>query len=103
MNTLTEKQAAAWPEAIAKLRTYYDSIPENLRSWDVAYSEENRPGRGHFINATYVDGEVFAQILMDVYGYPNVSLAFFSWVHADSNEECDCEPCIAQQEAEDAA
>jgi hypothetical protein len=30
---------------------------------------------------------------MDVYGYPNVSIARLDWVHADSDEECACEPC----------
>ncbi len=93
MSTFTERQSAAWPEAIESLKVHYDSLPADIRSWDVIYSEEARPGRGHFINATYVDGEVFAQVLMDVSGYPSVSIARLDWIHADSDEECDCEPC----------
>lgn len=93
MTRLTERQAKDWPDAVARLRTYYDSIPADIRSWTVRYAEESRPGRGHHINATYVDGEVFAQVLMDVYGYPNVSIAFLDWLHADSDEECGCDPC----------
>lgn len=98
---LTERQAKAWPEAVARLREHYDSIPADLRSWDVLYAEETRPGRGHFVNATWVDGEVFAQVLMDVYGQPNVSIADLSWVHADSDEECACDPCERERAAED--
>ncbi len=98
---MTARQAAAWPEAIERLRKHgqYDSIPADIRSWDVLWSEESRPGRGHALNATYVDGEVFAQVLMDVYGYPNVSIATLDWVHADSNEECDC-GCLEDDLAE---
>jgi hypothetical protein len=59
LSTLTERQAAAWPEAIARLRRHGD-VPESIRKWSVTYAEETRPGRGHFIDATYVDGEVFA-------------------------------------------
>ena len=99
--TLTVRQAAAWPEAIERLRAHGYTIPASISAWDVAYSEETSPGRGHAINATFADGEVFAQVLMDVYGYPNVSLAVLDWVHADSNEECDCEPCEAEREADD--
>lgn len=88
---MTERQRKAWPEAIANLRkTGAVGLPDDPRSWTIHYAEETRPGRGRFIDATYVDGEVFAQILMDVYGYPNVSWASLDWVHADSNEECDC-------------
>lgn len=98
---LTAKQAAAWPGAVKRLRAYYP-VSENIADWSVVYHEETRPGRGHFIDATLIDGEVFAQILMDVYGYPNVSIAAFDWLHADSNEECDCEPCEVER-AEDGA
>lgn len=100
MSALTARQEAAWPKAIARLRALGAEVAESVHSWDVIYSEETRPGRGHHINATYVDGEIFAQILMDVYGYPNVSFAELDWIHADSNEECACEPCEAERLAE---
>lgn len=98
---MTERQRMAWPEAVARLREHYP-VPESINNgWTVHYAEENRPGRGHFIDATLLDGEVFAQVLMDVYGYPNVSIATLDWLHADSNEECECEPCERARAAED--
>ena len=94
----TGPQVRDWMEAIERLRRYYGEIPVELRRWRVEYDDEVRPGWGHSINATYVDGEVFAQIMMDVYGYPNVSIGRLTWEHSDSNEECDCEPCVAERE-----
>ncbi len=101
MSTLTERQQKAWPEAIARLHKHYDSIPESINRWTVAYSEETRPGRGHFIDATWIDGEVFAQVHMDVYGYPSTSIAELTWIHADANEECDCDSCVAERAEDD--
>ena len=103
MSRLTEKQAAAWPEAIDRLKTCGAQVPADIRSWDVIYAEETRPGRGHHVNATFVDGEIFAQILMDVYGYPSTSFAALDWIHADSDEECDCGPCEAERSEDGAA
>ncbi len=102
--TLTARQEAAWPEAIARLiECGAEGIAPDIRSWSVQWHEESRPGRGHFINATYIDGEIFAQVLMDVYGYPNVPFAELHWIHADSNEECTCPRCQREQaEHEDA-
>lgn len=98
MSTLTQKQAAAWTAAMERVDLHAGySLPHDIRKWDVVYAEESRPGRGHHINATYIDGEVFAQVLMDVYGYPSISVALLAWVHADSNEECDCEPCEVER------
>jgi len=101
MSALTEKQAAAWPTAVERLNARGASVPSSIAQWDVAYSEETRPGRGHFVNATFIDGEVFAQILMDVYGYPTAAFAQLNWVHADDDEECDCAPCVAAREADE--
>lgn len=97
--TLTERQAKAWPEAIARLTATGAPVPESITAWNVHYAEETRPGRGHHIDAQFVDGEVFAQVCMDVYGYPSVSWASLDWRHADSNEECDCDTCEAEREA----
>lgn len=99
---LTERQEKAWPEAIARLRATGANVPAELRMWSVRYGEETRPGRGHHIDATFIDGEAFAQVLMDVYGYPSVSWASLEWVHADANEECDCDACLAEQDADEA-
>lgn len=100
---LTARQRLAWPEAIKRLRDSGAIIPERISTWTVHYAEETRPGRGHFVDATYLDGEVFAQVQMDVYGHPNVSWALLTWVHADANEECDCDPCEAERALEASA
>lgn len=99
---LTERQVKGWSEAIARLREHYDGISGSIAAWTVDYAEETRPGRGHFVNAQFIDGEVYAQILMDVYGQPNVSIASLDWIHADSDEECDCDPCEAYRDDEEA-
>lgn len=93
MSALTDRQAKDWPRAVKRLNDRGANVPEPIASWNVHYAEEVRPGRGHFINAEYVDGEVYAQVLMDVYGYATTSFARLDWLHSDSNEECDCEPC----------
>lgn len=102
MGELTVRQAAAWPDAIKRLTATGARVPADISNWDVHYAAEVRPGRGHYVNATFLDGEVFAQVLMDVYGYPDVSWAQLDWVHADANEECGCGPCEAER-AEDGA
>lgn len=96
---MTARQIADWPGAVERLQksAEYNHLPTDPASWNISFAEESRPGRGHAINATYLDGEVFAQILMDVYGYPTVSIAILDWVHADSNEECECAPCVAER------
>jgi len=96
MSTLTDRQQAAWPEAIARLQAAGARVPADIEHWSVAYAEEIRPGRGHSISAIHCDGEQFAQITMDVYGYPTTSYAELDWVHSDSDEECDCPPCAAE-------
>lgn len=102
--TMTARQAAAWPEAVKRARKHaaYSHIPEDVRSWSCDWADETRPGRGHHLNATYLDGDVFVQVLMDVYGYPTVSVAALDWIHADSDEECACDPCIEERATEGA-
>jgi hypothetical protein len=89
--TFTERQAKAWEEDVRPVLVRHGI--DGLRSWNLHWAEEVRPGRGHFLNATYVDGEHFAQVLMDVYGSPTVSVAELNWVHADSDEEMECRTC----------
>jgi hypothetical protein len=100
---LTKRQARDWPGAIARLRVHYPPLPEDIRNWTVDYAEEARPGRGHFVSATYLDGEIFAQVMMDVHGYPSVYIAQLDWIHSDANEECDCEPCLTEAKQENEA
>lgn len=91
MSELTARQAKAWQDDVTPILERHGIA--GLPNWDLSWSEEIRPGRGCFLNATYVDGEHFAQVLMDVYGYPTVSVAELDWVHPDSDEELECETC----------
>lgn len=101
LDRLTQRQQQAWPEAIARL-SRHASVPANFGDWTVTFHEETRLGRGHFIDAIWLDGEVFAQIQMDVYGQPSVSIASLTLIHSDHDEECVCSPC-QEEAAEDAA
>lgn len=95
MTQMTERQAAAWPQALETMRRYGVDAPPDLDHWcwHAKWGEETRPGRGHRLNAVYCDGDYFVQVLMDVYGYPSVSVATVDWVHSDSDEECYCRYC----------
>lgn len=100
----TERQAKAWPEAIAEAQQYVTSgtisdDPDNYY-WLVNWQDETRPGRGHHFNGTWIDGEYLVQIIMDVYGYPLVSVCEVTLLHNSESDECDCEPCI-EERAED--
>ena len=102
--TLTERQAEAWPEAIAEAQRYVDSpISEDITHyyWTIHWCEETRPGRGHSIDASWCDGEHLVLISMDVYGSPAVSVAEVTWTHSSADEECACKHCKADREADD--
>ena len=98
----TPKQAKAWPEAVAAVQRYVDTstVSTDLHStdWTVEWAEESRPGRGQHFTGVYCDGEYLAHVLMDVYGYPSVSVAELTWLHNSMNEECDCAPCVADRD-----
>ncbi|GAB3125834.1 hypothetical protein [Glaciibacter psychrotolerans] len=102
MSKMTERQAAAWPGAVAEVQQYVDTstIPADLENyqWAVHWMEESRPGRGCSLSAVYCDGEYFAQVSMDVYGYPSVAVAEVSWLHNSSDDECECAPCKKERE-----
>ena len=99
---LTERQAAAWPGAVAEAQRYVpcSTIPVDIDhyEWRVTWGDETRPGRGRMIDATWCDGEYYVQIRMDVYGYPDVSVAETRWLHSSSYEECDCTWCERERE-----
>jgi hypothetical protein len=99
---MTARQAKDWPDAVARVRRHGCEVTEDPTGygWTLDWHEEVRPGRGHYLSATWNDGEHFAQITMDVYGGPVVSVAALDWIHSDSYEECDCEPCDAERETE---
>ena len=91
MAEMTERQARAWGDAVAEVNKRGGAhLPEAFESWDVQWRDESRPGRGQYLSATVCDGEHFAQIMMDVYGYPLVSVAEVRWIHSSSDEQCEC-------------
>lgn len=100
LSRFTERQRAAWTEAVAEVQRYVDTstVPEHLHEWVIEFEDETRPGRGHFVNAVWCDGEYMAQVRMDVYGYPSVSVGAVEWLHSSSQEDCPCAPC---READD--
>ena len=89
----------AWPTAVAEVQRYVDTseVPTDLFYWTVQWAEETRPGRGHLFDGIWTDGEYFAQVRMDVYGHPHVSVAAVTWLHSSSDDECDCEHCEAER------
>lgn len=101
MPEMTERQAAAWPEYVAEARLHGPSLGESEHRWDFTWREETRPGRGHDLSATQCDGEYFAQIMLDVYGYGNMSVAETHWIHNSADEECGCGPCSKEREDEE--
>lgn len=96
----TDRQVAAWPEAIAEAQRYVTTggVPEELFYWYVNWREETRPGRGHDIDAHWSDGEYFVHITMDVYGHYTVSVAETEWLHSSAWEECECNYCERERE-----
>lgn len=107
MSQMTERQAAAWPGAVAEAQRYVKSshIAVNIDSpyWQVAWAEESRPGRGQALSATWCDGEYLVQVRMDVYGYPSVSVAETTWLHSSSYEECECSYCEKERNTDELA
>jgi plasmid maintenance system antidote protein VapI len=99
LEDMTDKQKAAWPDAIKEIARYNIAVQENPDhyDWHFDWNEESRPGRGQSFSALFIDGEHFAQIMMDVYGYPTVSVAALDIMHNGSDEECSCEFCEAER------
>ena len=101
VNGFTERQAEAWPEAIADAQRHVTSstIGPDLNGhwWTVEWVPESRPGRGCDLNAIWTDGEHFVQIMMDVYGRASVSVASLDWLHADADEDCPCDNCVSER------
>lgn len=101
MADLTERQRATMPEVVARAARHGVEVPGDIRHWDrVEWQDETRPGRGHHVNAIHFYENYFVQMLMDVYGYPTISVCSFEPIHNDANDECDCEPCREDREAE---
>lgn len=96
----TERQRRHWDDAIQRLRDTGAEVrwEPSHHNWTIKFHDELRPGRGHYIDAIFIDGEILARIMMDVYGYPKTSWAHLDWQHADVFEECDCDCCVNERE-----
>lgn len=104
LSKMTERQRKAWDEdVLPQLREQDVPSPEVASNWMMfEYEDETSPGRGHTLNAVYNDGETFAQVRMDVYGFPSISVAELYWYHNSSDEECLCQPCVKMREQDEA-
>ncbi|GAB3166991.1 hypothetical protein GCM10027059_26850 [Myceligenerans halotolerans] len=102
--TFTERQAKAWTEAVADIRSRGVNVDSDINGsfyWTPRWEDEVRPGRGHLLDAIWIDGEHFVQVRMDVYGYPSISIAALEWLHASEDEECGCDRCEAERREDD--
>ncbi len=102
---LTEKQKTAWPEAVAEAQRHVDieDLPDQIDHpwWSVRVQHEQRPGRGHDLDAIFMSGDYAVSIHLGVYGETSVAVASLDMLHNSADEECQCEPCIGER-AEDA-
>ena len=100
LDKMTHRQRMAWPDAVAEVERYGVNCNEAVWNWIFTFDEEVRPGRGHALSAIFADGEYFAQIMMDVYGYPSVSVSETRTIHSSAWEECECTFCEREREDE---
>lgn len=101
MPELTEKQAKAMPEIVAEALRHEAEVPEDIDRWDyVTWQDEIRPGRGHFVSAIHFSDSRMTQVLMDVYGYPNISVSYVEPIHNSADDECSCDQCEEDRDIE---
>ena len=95
----TERQTRGWMEAIADLHSRGIEASDDPDGfyWTLVFAEEARPGRGHDLDAHWVDGEHFVQLLVDVYGSWRVSIAELDWLHSSTDDDCECDRCYQDQ------
>ncbi len=102
---LTEKQRRAWPEAVAEAQRHADleDLPTQIdhHMWAVRVQHEQRPGRGHDLDAVFMSGDYAVSIHLGVYGETSIAVASLHMLHNSADEECDCGPCIGER-SEDA-
>lgn len=91
---LTEKQKAALDRAARRAKVITGTTPG---LWDISFSEEVRPGRGHDITAWSADGEHVVTQYLDPYGHGALVIAETTLLHNDADEEhfnslghCEC-------------
>lgn len=93
MSTLTDRQATALDKVVRDVQEHFNVQIRGVEDFNIHYEEESRPGRGHQIRADYIDSDHAVTVYMDVYGYPNLSVANVDFIHISGDEECDCTLC----------
>jgi len=96
---LTEKQEARlaqWLEAVSPI--FGATVHRHHLCWQ--YLDEARPGRGYDVQVVYLDGDSFVTMAMDPYGNGWDANGTVEVAHNSSDEECPCEGCEAEREAE---
>lgn len=66
-------------------------------------SEESRPGRGHDVLWSYVDGDHAVTGTVDVYGHGGFSVATLEFIHSDDDPDCSCSRCERNRRLEEIA
>lgn len=101
---MTERQARDWPLALLEAEHYTNGerLPHDLGHphWTATWRDETRPGRGQALDATWCNGEHIVQVYMDVYGGPRVSVGEVEWLHSTDDEQCGCDRCAQEREAD---
>lgn len=100
MPELTERQKEAWPDVVAEIERYTgeDTVPPlSSKKWFIRWHRELDPGRGHLISAVLIIDYWCAQVDMDVYGCPYVSVSMLDPVHCTNDEDCPCVYCTAER------
>jgi hypothetical protein len=99
LEDMTKCQRKDWPKVIEEINRYHVGATDDPDhyDWHFDWAEEVKPGRGQSFSALFVDGEHFAQVMMDVYGFPTVSVCALDILHNSSDEECPCEFCTKER------
>lgn len=84
MPRLTTRQVAALEEAAGRVSRMTGG---SIRTWDIVFHPEVRPGRGNDITAWWADGENMATQYVDVYGNGSLVVSETDLTHNDSDED----------------
>lgn len=98
---LTDRQEARLSEWLNDIHTRLGlHLPgRHALAWNV--QDEHRPGRGHDIEVSAVDGEHMAWLSIDPYGNGHDGWGMVTVVHNSAADECSCEDCTDFRRADD--
>lgn len=98
---MTEQQAHYWACVLAEAEAHVGyPVDTSPYYWFMEWAEEVRPGRGHDLNAMWVDADYYIQVLMNVYGHYSIVVAGLNVIHNSSDEECPCLECEKERDDE---